>query len=214
MTEYWPEFLLLYTANFINLVSPGAGFTITARNSFLYGKRFGVYTGLGIVSSSCIHKTYSVLGAKWMLNNYPFLFNGIKYGGCLFLVYLGMKCFINGRSIKYRTPDVKEKNSINEQRHTISSNQAFRMGFITDLLNPMASIAFLSLYTNTVSNSTPISIGMFFIFLLLLTSVWFYTTVAFMFSHAKLNFWLSRYKNAVEYTNGSILVYLGLRIVL
>lgn len=210
---YWPEFLLLFTANFINLISPGAGFTITARNAFLYGKKIGLLTGFGIVTSSIIHKTYSLLGFSWILSMYPSLFTILKYAGALYITYLGVQCFINGRSIRYNTPKDSEKKEVIQKHKHLSNWQAFRIGFITDLLNPMASITFLSLVSSTISPGTPISSLILYVFILICTSIWWYSTLAVVFSNSKLGFFLNRYKSPIEYLNGSILVWLGLRII-
>ncbi len=211
---YWPEFLLLFTANFINLVSPGAGVTITSRNAFLYGRESGLLTAFGIVASSIIHKAYSLLGFSWVLNMYPSLFSVVKYLGSFYLIYLGINCFINGRSIRYEKPDKSEKKEIVKKHKHISKWKAFRIGFITDLLNPMASIVFLSIVSSTISPSTPTSMLLLYMFLLICSSICWYSTLAIFFSNSKLNIWLDRHKTIIEYLNGSTLIFLGLRIIL
>ena len=92
---YINDFLLLYTANFLNLISPGAGFSIVVYNSNSISKKIGIVTAMGIVCSSIFHKTYTFMGFGLIISQNPYFFNLIKYIGCFYLFYLGINLLKN-----------------------------------------------------------------------------------------------------------------------
>jgi RhtB (resistance to homoserine/threonine) family protein len=207
MTHYLPEFFLLYIANFINLVSPGAGFAIVVRNSSVHSRKAGILTGLGICASSFIHKAYTFMGFGLVVSRSPILFNTIKWAGCAFLLYLGYQCFKNSR----KKPAREHHMAVSQD---LSASQAFRMGFFTDLLNPQASLSFIVLVTATVSPDTPITVQGLYGLALISTSLVWYTTVALFFSNSYLQRAFQGIRQWLDRLMGSVLIGLGIRLAL
>jgi RhtB (resistance to homoserine/threonine) family protein len=195
----------LFSANLLNLISPGSGFIITVRNSTLFARKVGIATGLGIVTSSIIHKTYTLLGFGLIVSKSEWLFNGIKYAGCAYLIYLGIKCF----RPSYRTlPSFKKKKTI----PGLSRINAFRMGFLTDILNPQASLCFITIVTATVSPKTPIKVQLLYGFALILTSLLWYMLLALFFSNYRLQSLLQQSQRWIEPLTGVVMIGLGIRL--
>jgi threonine/homoserine/homoserine lactone efflux protein len=208
MHIYWPEFLMLFTINMMNVLSPGACFAITVRNSTMYNRKIGLLTALGVASSSCIQKTYVLLGFGLFLAKNPMLFQTVKYVGCAHLIYLAFCCFKNAKK--------KPKIIFKEQKaHTaLSSWGAFRSGFLTDSLNPQASLGFMSIVVATVSPSTPVTIQAYYAIPLVLTATLWYTTVAFFFSNKYLRQWFNHVQHWFERIMGSLLIGLSFRLAM
>ena len=157
LASYWAEFLALYTINFLNLISPGAGCVLTLRNSTVYDRKTGIVTGFGIVASSVLHKTYTLLGFGLVVSQSDLLFNVIKFSGCFYLIYLGFQSWRHSSlPFKLNLIDVKPS------KKPLTTTQAFKMGFLTDLLNPQASLCFISIVSATISPQTPLKLQFFY----------------------------------------------------
>ncbi|MBT4879909.1 MAG: LysE family transporter [Alphaproteobacteria bacterium] len=210
MLEYWPEFLALYTINLINLMSPGAGCALVARNSMAYSRKSGLFTAFGIVSSSFIHKAYALLGFGLIISQTPVLLMTIKYIGCAYLLYLGVMCFIN--SMKKNGQSAFSVGDIQNSGKDIPRKQSFRMGFFTDLLNPMASVAFLSIVSATVNPATPLKVQAFYGLCLISTSLIWYSLLAYFFSNECFQVFFEKSSRWVEGFSGSVFIWFGIKM--
>lgn len=205
------EFFELYVINFINLVSPGAGFALMVRNSTLYGRKTGLYTAFGITSSSLIHKSYTLLGFGLIVSQTPWLYLGIKYIGSFYLGYLGLRNLKHAFKPRKRT-SVKETEKDDEGH--LTPWQGFRNGFLVDMMNPSASLSFVCIVVSTVSVSTILPIRGLYVVILILTSLAWYTFLAFTFSHKYLTRFNEKFGGVIEGIMGSFLIYLGIKLLL
>ncbi len=212
LSLYLNEFLMLYSANLINLTSPGAGFTVTAHNSLSHSRKAGILTGLGIVTSSLIHKTYTFIGFGYFVAKTPWLFTTIKILGGTFLIYLGTKAFLSLRNLATKNP--RNTFTQSEAQKSLSPFAAYRIGFLTDFLNPQASICFIGIVTATVSPSTPMNVQWLYCSTLLLTSLVWYTVVALFFSNKFLQQRLNNFKIFIESLAGVVLIALGAKLLI
>lgn len=53
------EFIAVILITILAVVSPGADFAIVTKNSYLYGRKIGVFTSLGISLGVLVHVTYT-----------------------------------------------------------------------------------------------------------------------------------------------------------
>lgn len=213
MSNYLPEFFLLFSINFLNVISPGACFAIVVRNSAMYTRRVGVATALGVALSSCIQKTYVLLGFGLFISQRPMLFHAIKYIGCAHLVYLAY-CSIRN-SLKHKEKTSSDHLDVEQtQVQPLSPLAAFRMGFLTDSLNPQASFGFMSIVLATVNPATPIEIQSVYAFFLVMTALVWYVLVALGFSNSYLRSWFRRVQHWFERLMGGILIGLSFRLAM
>lgn len=207
MTLYLLEFFELYTINLLNLISPGAGFAIMIRNSSFHSRKVGVFTAFGIVTSSLIHKSYTLLGFGLLVSETAWLFYTIKYAGAAYLFYLGAKT-LNVHKINNIFRQKKPKDLV-----PLTSWGGFRVGFLVDLLNPSASLSFVCIVVATVSIDTPIEIRGLYGITLILTSLAWYLILAFSFSNKTLQNFIMKSHGWVERIMGASLIYLSIRML-
>ncbi len=203
------EFLELYSINFVNLISPGAGFALMVRNSSLYGRKVGLYTAFGITSSSLIHKSYTLLGFGLIVSQTPWLYLAIKYLGSCYLAYLGLFNLIHAfkpKKMKVFSEDLLDKG--------LTRWQGFRNGFLVDMMNPSASLSFVCIVVSTVSVSTSLPVRGLYVVILILTSLAWYCLLAFTFSHDRLMRFNKRFGRVIETIMGGFLIYLGVKLLL
>lgn len=196
------EFLMVMGITILAVISPGADFAIVTRNSYLYGRCVGVLTSIGIACGVLVHVTYTLIGVAIILKYAPNFLTYIKYLGACYLIYLGIKTFL-------------QKPVTDQDASTaIGKWQAFRYGFFTNALNPKTTLFVVSTFTQLVSPTTPESILIGYgLFMSLAHFVWF-ALVALVFSHQRLRAKMLRQQVLVNRVIGVILTLLGVSLLM
>lgn len=207
MDFFLTQFLTIAVVHFLAVVSPGPDFAIVVKNSITYGRRVGIYTSLGIGLGIFIHVTYSLLGIGLIIAHSIFLFNLIKYLGAGYLIYLGI------RSLKAKA-NPEQMPVFVKSSESYSLKKAVITGFMTNGLNPKATLFFLSLFTVIVHPDTPISYQIIYgIYMAFATALWF-TIVSFLFSQQKVRERFLRVGHWFERVMGGVLIALGVKLAL
>ncbi|MGJ7417598.1 LysE family translocator [Streptomyces cinereoruber] len=186
------------------VISPGADFAMTVRNSYLYGRTAGVLAAVGIALGVLVHVTYTMLGVGLLVSRSPALFTAMKLVGAAYLVYIGYRTFVTKARVDVDLSDGEGP----------SKAGALRTGFLTNALNPKTMLFVLSTYTQVVSADTPvpqqIGYGLFMSFAHL---VWF-ALAALLFSQQALRDRLLRRQTVLNKAIGTVLVGLGVVLAL
>ena len=169
------EFIAVVLITLLAVISPGADFAIVTKNSYLYGRKTGVLTSLGISIGVLIHVFYTLCAISFVLIYTPQFLKVIKYLGAIYLIYIGYKTFMQ------QPIQTENMNNIG-----LSYLNAFKYGFFTNVLNPKTTLFVMSTYTQIVSSSTsfPIFVG-YGAFMSLAHFIWF-SMVSMLFSTVPL----------------------------
>ena len=128
------EIIAIAIITLLAVISPGADFALVSRNSYLYGRKQGIYTAYGIACAVWIHISYSVLGLSFLKHYIPNLLHIIQYIGALYLMYIGYKTFTQQQISDHAT-------------HTLlRPRQAFIQGFLSISLNPKTTLFVMSIF--------------------------------------------------------------------
>lgn len=164
---YWAEFLTIAIAHLFAVASPGPDFAIVLKQSVTGGTKSGVWTSLGVATAILLHVSYCLLGVALLLTQSPALFLGVRYFAALYLLYLGITAI--RESFKNKSGSV-ETNLV----AVVNPRSAFYLGFLTNGLNPKATLFFLSLFTVIIAPSTPMQVkAAYGIYLAVATFAWF-----------------------------------------
>ncbi len=204
--EYLTIILTVSFVHLLALVSPGPDFIMCCRNSLTYSRKTGIYTAIGFGIGIAIHIFYSLAGLAVIISSSIFLFNFIKYLGAGYLIYIGIKSF-------FSKPLSVEIKKIKKERE-ISNLMAVRIGFLTNVLNPKATLFFLSLFTLVISPETPsIIMGIVSIIMIVNTVLWF-SIVAVFLTQKRIRLIFERFQTVFDKTLGGLLILLGLKVAL
>lgn len=184
-------------------ISPGSDFVMVTRNSIFYGKKAGLYSTLGISAAIWVHVAYSIAGLAIIITNSIVLFSILKYLGAAYLIYVGWKTFTSKSVI----PDEKGK-----KIQTISNYESFKIGFISNVLNPKTTIFFLSVFTQLVTVETPIWIQLVYGSIICIAHLVWFTLVSYMFTHPVLLNKFYNHQKIIEKTIGIVLIAFGLKV--
>lgn len=202
------QFLLVAGIHLLAVMSPGPDFAMVLRNSLVYSRRTGIMAAVGLGLGILVHVTYSILGIALVISQSILLYDAIKLIGAAYLIYIGV------RSLMSKTANVDESNPSPEHKPEPSAFTAIRQGFLTNVLNPKATLFFLALFTQVISPTTSVGIKVLYGTEMSLATMAWFALVATMLTQRPIQSLFSRIQHRLEQAFGAILIALGLTIAL
>ncbi|WP_315709837.1 LysE family translocator [Brenneria uluponensis] len=193
------ELIAVATITILAVISPGPDFAMVTRNSYAFGSRTGLLSALGIACGVQVHVMYTVFGIAVLIAGSPLLFMTMKVLGTSYLIYLGYKSLTN-----------KTVLTLEEAAGSVPSPfAAFRMGFLTNALNPKTMLFVVATYSQVVQPGSPLSHNFAYgLFMSAAHWVWF-SIVALFFAAPTMRRRLLKQQGVVDKSIGIVLIVLG-----
>lgn len=193
------ELLAVITITILAVISPGPDFAMVTRNSLLGSRSTGLWTALGIGCGVLVHVAYTLLGVGLIIQQSLLLFNLLKLLGAAYLVWLGVKM------LRSKAPSAAAGGSVLQ----VSALRAFKIGFLTNALNPKTTIFVVSLFLQVVGPDTPLIVQLCYgAFISLAHIVWF-TLVALFFSASTIQARIIKARQWIDRAFGCLLILFG-----
>lgn len=200
------KFALFITVSWALIIAPGSDMLYVITRGMTHGRRAGMLSALGVICGILVHTTAAALGLTLIFQTSGMAFLVVKYLGAAYLIYLGIKSW-------------QEKNvfTLQTSSSTVSSQQLFWQGVLSNVLNPKIAIFFLAFLPQFVDKSSNqvtlqlVTLGLTFAFLGLL----FLVVVGY--SSGAIGSWITRRPHFSQFLgrlSGGILVALGVRLAL
>ena len=125
---------------------PGAGAVNTMSNALAVGFRRTVWGVLGQQAALLVHIAIAAAGVGILVSNSPLAFDLIRYAGAAYLVYLGIRKFL-------QRPEHSDIRTLQTDESALSM---VRRGIWVNLLNPKAIVFFLALIPQFISPDRPL----------------------------------------------------------
>lgn len=207
MHPYIAQFMTIAVVHLLAVASPGPDFAIIVRQSITYGRRTALWTSLGVGSGILIHVGYSLLGIGLIVSQSISIFSLMKMAGALYLIYLGSKAL---QAKPLNRAEVPTTSSVQQP----TTAQALRTGFLTNGLNPKATLFFLSLFTVVIDPATPLIIQAGYgLYMALATALWF-SALSLLFGHTAVRRSFLKIGHWFDRLTGVVLIGLGLKLAL
>ena len=201
------QFLTISLVHLFAVISPGPDFIIVLRQS-IHNRYSGFITSLGIGCGILFHISYCILGVNFLLSNNSFLFHFIKISGALYLSYLGLTTFLYKSNLS-----TMKNNGINKDEALSTKKNDFFVGFFTNLLNPKATLFFISLFALVIDSSTSIYLQVFYgVWMSLVTALWF-CLVSLLISSYYLNIVINKYFTLLNRFMGILLILISIKMI-
>src|SRR5437763_5270310 len=136
MTFLAPEFLALFGVFVLAAIAPGADFASVVRESIAFGRSAGIICAIGVGSAIMVHVAYTVTGVGLIIAQSILVFNIVKWCGAAYLVYLGIRSIAASRS----PPSADGEIFAAPVAQARSAVKSYIVGFLTNLLNPKATL--------------------------------------------------------------------------
>lgn len=202
---YLSQFLTVAIVHLLAVASPGPDFAIVVRQSITYGRRTALLTSCGVGMGIMIHVIYSLLGIGLIVSQSLVAFTVMKFAGAGYLIYIGVKAI--------RTKPVSLTFTQGKELELPSRRSAIWVGFLTNGLNPKATLFFLSLFTVVISPQTPVTVQFIYgVYMAFATALWF-SMVSMLFGQERVRQLFSRIGHWFERLMGACLCILGLRLL-
>ena len=204
--NFLPEFLAVAAIHLLAVMSPGPDFIMISRNSLVYSRKVGLYSAIGLGLGILVHVTYSLVGIGLIIANSILLFSVLKFIGAGYLIYIGFKCLL--------AKPIHAQNIVVEKQNDMGKWAAVRMGFLTNVLNPKATLFLFALFTQVIHASTPKTIQVLYgLEMSLATFLWF-AFVAMVLSHTMIRTKFALIQHRLERFFGVVLIALGIKVAL
>lgn len=113
---------------------PGPDMALVMQTSIGRGVRSGFAAAGGLGLARATHVTLSACGVAALLRNAPWLYDVVRYGGAVYLAWVGIQIF---RSPVFALPE-RDATSGGARAEARPLRAAFVKGLLTNLLNPKA----------------------------------------------------------------------------
>lgn len=136
----WTLFAL---AALLMVLSPGPNMMYLVSRSLCQGKRAAEISLLGVAAGFLLHMFVAAFGLTAFFLAVPFAYDGLKFLGAAYLLWLAWQSVRPGARGLFETKDLPPD----------SPARLFAMGFFTNALNPKIAVFYLSIFTQFLNPS-------------------------------------------------------------
>ena len=131
------ELILFALAAFVLVISPGPNMIYLISRSITQGRKAGLISLAGVLCGFFFHIILVSFGLTAILFAIPYAYAALKTMGVIYLLYLAWQAIRPGSKGIFET-----KKDLPEDK----PGKLFRMGFLTNVLNPKVAVFYLSFF--------------------------------------------------------------------
>jgi threonine/homoserine/homoserine lactone efflux protein len=147
-----------------------------------------------------------VAGIALLLKEFPRVYHIIRYAGALYLIWLGLSSLWEARKAK------KSQALEIKVRPKQGFLQCLRQGFLTNILNPKATLFILGIYTSVIpADASVLTLAVAGFNMALLTTLWF-SLVSWLFSSTKVRDGYSRIERGLSLLFSAFFILVGVTL--
>jgi RhtB (resistance to homoserine/threonine) family protein len=209
LTSTLSAWLLLVTVFTAAVISPGPDFVMSVKNSLVHGRRAGMLTAVGFALGVLVHVAYTLLGIGALIASSVLLFNVVKYAGAAYLIYLGYKA-LHSQGVSAAAIET----GLNGVPAGKSDLSALRDGFVTNVLNPKATLFFVALFTQIIRPEMSWAVKISFGLTCAVMVLGWFTAVAVVMTQPVVRRRYIAASKWIDRTLGVFLIAFGLRLAI
>jgi threonine/homoserine/homoserine lactone efflux protein len=202
----WVEFFSIAVIHFFAVASPGPDFAVVLKQSIQQGRTAAISTSVGIGCGILLHVTYSLVGIGLIIKTTPWLLNILLYLAAAYLAWIGLSGLRSQPHAQTQVSTTADKPQ--------SLTKSFTLGFITNGLNPKATLFFLSVFTVAISSDTLLAYKMIYgLYMAIATTAWF-VFLSFIISHKRVRAFYELNGYIFDRTMGVVLIVMAVFLIL
>lgn len=202
--DYLPQLLTLSGIILLACASPGPDF-VAITSQALSDRRSGVFTALGITCAVAIWACLAVFGFGLLVQQFAWLYEGIRLAGAAYLAYLGMRMLIGALRHQAGAQDIAKA-------PRLSIGQAWRRGFLVGITNPKTATFFATLFVTLLPVGAPLWVYAAVVAAVVCVTALWMCLLASCFSIGAVRRVYARIRRPIDALMGAALVGLGVRM--
>jgi len=207
------DYLLFAFAMLVGQLSPGPDMLLILKNSFNHNLRAALFTIAGIITGIVFHTAIAISGLSVLFAKSGLLYQILKFGGAVYLVYLGIRLLLSVR----KNPKEEELGTDQEATSAVEQlpdREAFTQGLLTNLLNPKVIIIISSVLLAFLGEDSTLTEWCIYGAILIIEGlvVWILFALLLQTPPAKKQF--LRWETPINATFGVLLIALAIRAIL
>jgi hypothetical protein len=150
------SYLAFFSFTLILVVTPGSTTAVVVRNTLIGGRRAGYITAFGAALANTTIAIACGLGLSILVGLWPGSLNAIKFGGALFLAWLGATCLY--RAFRYADGGIQLSLDVDGAPSRAHAGAYLGDGLAINLLSPVI----ISYYLSVVPAFIPVAASRFY----------------------------------------------------
>lgn len=206
LSLYLPGILMAHAAFLLAIASPGPNILAVIGTAMSVGRKSGVALALGVATGSLGWAVLTVIGLSALLTKYAIALTAIKIFGGLYLLWLAYKAFKSAR------PD----HDIEARELDGGKRSAFgyaKSGFIIQMTNPKAALAWIAIISLGLTENAPIWVGATIVLGTFSLSVVIHTIYAVAFSTPAMVRIYGKARRTVQLSLGAFFAFAGIKLL-
>ena len=189
----------------LGVMSPGPDFFLIVKQSLCQGRKISLLTSMGIGTGVIVHIFFCIFGLGIIISKSDIIFNLIIIAGALYIIYMGIQSVLISVSLIPIDYNVNEK---------YNAYTAFGKGFLTNILNPKATLFFLSIYTIIINNNPSTYIQLAYgLWMAIATAAWF-CFLSIVLTNHKITKKIELFGSKIQKIMGIVLLIIGSKILI
>lgn len=188
-------------------ITPGPNTLLVMRYALTAPRRVPILAAMGTITGTLCWGFAGWLGINALFQAAPFAYVALKIIGGLYLVWLGLKIFLDARK-------TRQSADIVTARIEVPLKTAYRMGLATNLANPKSALFVASLFAATMPVGTPFLYGLAAIAVMVTVSTIYYTFLVALITHRTVAAAYLRAKKKIDLGVGMVFVGFGTKLLM
>ncbi len=188
-------------------ITPGPNTLLVMRYALTAPRRVPIVAAMGTITGTFCWGLAGWLGINVLFQAAPFAYVALKVVGGLYLVWLGLKIFLDARKSR-------QSADIAAARIEVPLKTAYRMGLATNLANPKSALFVASLFAATMPAGTPFLYGLAAIAVMVTVSTIYYTFLVALITHRKVAAAYLKAKKRIDLGVGMVFVGFGTKLLM
>lgn len=194
--------LSIAALHWVVLITPGANVLVVSQLAASGHRRAACFAGLGVAVVAVIWASLAILGVNAVFAAHPSLRLVLQLAGGLYLCYVALRLWRSGL-IRAGSPQA-----------SISASQAFRVGFLTNIMNPKSALFFGSVFATALPADPTLTLSAASIALVFINALAWHSFLAVAFGHRSLQAGYARHSRLVSRAAAALVGAFGLRLLL
>lgn len=197
--------LTISLLHWVALITPGPNFILICQLAASGKRAQACIAAIGVTTVTLTWASLAILGIGLVFSSHPALRQICQVAGGLYLAYLAWKI--------WRSASATAANQERETELDIGKWAAFRLGFITNVLNPKTALFFGSVFSTALppKPSTMLVVGA--VLLVYTYALIWHLFLALAFSHPRIQASYARYRRRFSQFAGMMIGAFGLRLI-